>query len=612
MNWKITRVVAALAALILLVACTQSSTVAIPTVVAVVNTGATEENAPSASVFTDTMTVVAALAANQSTHEDGLDYQWESAAVIPITLQGNTIAVDQAQAMVDGSTATITAAGVYSISGVLENGQIAVDTTDEETVWLLLNGVTIHNATNAAINVVNAEKVVIVLADGTVNTLSDGASYVFADPATDEPNAALFSKADLTITGNGALRVTANYNDGIASKDGLLIANGSISVDAIDDGIRGKDYLVVKAGDLTVNAGGDGFKADDTEDDDRGYIAVEAGRINITASGDAIAAETDVLITGGEFTLVTNGGSTGAPTTDTSAKGIKAAANLIVEGGIFAINTADDGLHSNESLTITDGAFTIASGDDAIHADALVVINGGAIQITQSYEGIESAVITINGGTIHLVATDDGVNVAGDSADAEQIRGPRGPSRDQAVTTYTGDEYLYMNGGYLVVQTNGDGVDVNGAVEMTGGVIIVNGPTMRMNSALDYDALFNMTGGTVVAVGSARMAQAPGDLSTQNAVLINFDAIQPASTLVHLQSSEGAPVLTFAPTKEYQSLAFSSAALVTGATYELYLGGTATGTVTDGLYQNGSYTPGTPYTSFTIADTVTRIGVSRR
>lgn len=95
---------------------------------------------------------------------------------------------------------------------------------------------------------------VILLADGSSNFLSDATTYVFPSTEEDEPNAALFSKANLTIFGNGALTVQGNYNDGIASKDGLIIASGTIAVTAIDDGIRGKDYLVVKNGILTVVA----------------------------------------------------------------------------------------------------------------------------------------------------------------------------------------------------------------------------------------------------------------------------------------------------------------------------------------------------------------------
>jgi len=81
-----------------------------------------------------------------------------------------------------------------------------------------------------------------------------------------ETNAAIFSKANLTITGNGALTVMGNYIDGIASKDGLVIASGAITVNAVDDGIGGKDYLVVKDGALAVTTGGDSLKADNEED----------------------------------------------------------------------------------------------------------------------------------------------------------------------------------------------------------------------------------------------------------------------------------------------------------------------------------------------------------
>jgi len=66
--------------------------------------------------------------------------------------------------------------------------------------------------------------------------------------------------------------------------------------------------------------------------------------------------------------------------------------------------------------------------------------------------------------------------------------------------------------------------------------------------------------------------------------------------------------LTFAPSKTYQSVAFSSPELTTGSSYNVYVGGTSTGTVKDGLYQDGIYTPGTKYTSFTVSGVVTNLG----
>ena len=145
---------------------------------------------------------------------------------------------------------------------------------------------------------------------------------------------------------------------------------------------------------------------------------------------------------------------------------------------------------------------------------------------------------------------------------------------------------------------------------MTAGVVIVNGPVENMNGALDYDGGFNMTGGYLLAVGSAGMAMAPDTTSTQYSVLYNFDTMQPAGTLIHIQSESGEEILTFAPTKSYQSVMLSSAQLTNGSTYVMFTGGNTSGTATDGLYSNGSYSAGTQVSSFSISGIVTTVGAA--
>ena len=109
-------------------------------------------------------------------------------------------------------------------------------------------------ASGAPIYVANAEKTVITLAEGTENIVSDGASYIFPDAEIDEPNAAVFSNDDLTINGSGSLTVNASYNNGITSKDDLLIAGGNVTVNALNDGIKGRDSLILLDGFISVNA----------------------------------------------------------------------------------------------------------------------------------------------------------------------------------------------------------------------------------------------------------------------------------------------------------------------------------------------------------------------
>jgi hypothetical protein len=548
--------------------------------------------------------------ANSQDRYEVTDYLQSDSESTQIILNGDSIVVTGSGATADGSRVTIMSAGSYAISGSLSDGQIVVDTQDEGVVTLLLNGVDVNSSTSAPIYIANAEEAAIVLADGTENHLSDGASYSVENADGDEPNAAIFSQDDLTILGNGTLTVSGNYNDGIASKDDLTIAGGTIIVNAVDDGIRGKDSLVVAGGNVTVTAQGDGLKADNDADATKGYITIETGVINVTAGGDAIQAQTDVTINGGAITLFTGGGSSNWIGETLSAKGIKGTVSVTITGGDFAIDSADDAIHSNDHIVINDGTFRIASADDGMHADSTLEINGGDFAITRSYEGLESAVITINDGNINITSSDDGINISsGADGSGFMMGGPGGrggPQQD--AFAMSGDYYLYINGGYIVVNAGGDGLDANGSIEMTGGLVIVNGPTENMNGALDCIGTFNVTGGFLVAVGSAGMAEAPDELSSQYSLLLNLDSPLQAGTLVHIQSSDGNDILTFSPVKQFQSVVLSSPELVAGGTYIVSFGGSSSGAASDGLYQGGSYSGGSEYVSFTISNVVTRIG----
>ncbi|MCB9151446.1 MAG: carbohydrate-binding domain-containing protein [Caldilineaceae bacterium] len=522
-----------------------------------------------------------------------------------ITLNGDAIAVEGSGATATGAIVTIDTVGVYNIRGTLNNGQIVVETADEGDVVLLFNGVDITNDSSAPVYVRNADNVFITLVDGTTNSVTDGSNYVFPDAETDEPNAAIFSHDDLTINGGGALTVNGNYNHGIYGKDDVEISGGTITINAVNDGIKGRDSLVVQSGIITINAEGDGLQSNNDEEAEKGYVLIAGGTLNITAAEDAIQAETVLTVSGGNLVLTTGGGSSYSAAD--SAKGLKAGVDLVITGGDIVIDAADDAIHSNGTMSIDGATLQLASGDDGIHADASIQINSGTINISQSYEGIESAIIIINGGDIQLVASDDGINVAG-GADSSAFNGRPGQNQFADLSNY----YLQINGGYIYVDASGDGLDANGSIEMNGGVVLVNGPTANNNGPLDYDGGFSMTGGYLVAVGSAGMAQAPGTASTQNSVIYNFASVQSAGTIVHIQDASGNDMLTFAPLREYQSVVLSSPALQSGETYTVYVGGSASGTENNGLYTDGTYSGGTAVESFTISSVVTSAGVATR
>jgi len=545
-------------------------------------------------VNTDPFTIADALAENAADHEVAADYTYDASSATTIALNGTSVTVSGDGATAAGSIVTVSAPGTYVLSGTLDDGQVIVNSPTDGAVKLVLSGASITSSTDSGIRVDEGDRTVLILASGTANTVTDGASY----PANAEQNAAVWSDDDLSIGGTGSLTVTGRFEDGITSKDGLVIRDGTITVAAPDEGIRGKDYLVVRGGVLDVTAGGDGLKSDEDGDTDLGYVLIAGGTLTVDADGDAVTAETDALVSGGTLSLRSGGGASVTPG-DASTKGLKAGVLAMVDDGALTIDASDDGVHSDGTVVLNGGVIEIATADDAVHSDLELTINGGEITITQSYEGLESVLgdLVINGGTIDVTATDDGINLSGDGDDPNGVES-------------AGDPYdMVFNGGWVRVTSGNDGIDSNGSIVMTGGCLAIDGPvpgTQPEQGAIDYNGDFEITGGVLVAAGAAgRHAQTPGTASTQPTVAVTFSASQSAGTTVALQ--DGGNALAVSPGKTFQSLVISAPWLSTGDAVQLFEGGTVSGSSTDGLFDGGTLSGASLNETVTLSSIITAV-----
>lgn len=598
-----------------------------------------------------------------------LDDSWSREEATVVSLKQEAISVDKEGASISGNKLIISKAGTYVVEGSLSDGQLVVEAGDEDLVRIVLNGAHIHCENSAPIYIKNADKTVIILAEGTENSLSDGSAYNYDDEAEDEPNGTIFSKDDLVINGTGSLHVEGNCNNGIVSKDDLRLINGTISVKAVNHGVKGKDSVAVKSGTYTITAGGDGIKASNSTDADKGYVYIENGTIAIEAEQDGIQAETGLKICDGSFIITSGGGSVAAAangnqnrmngqkgfgsegrwveqgtsasvksssgvasgeTADeesVSTKAVKAGIELDVLGGTFEIDSADDGFHANSTMVIANGVFKVSAGDDGFHSDAKLTVEDGTIDIVKAYEGIESAVIYIKGGTISMVTSDDGLNAAGgelsaqagtegdasqsqpempdmqnrpnmqgrpnmdgqsDTQNQPEMPDMQGKQGKQGWTDRGGrggmmessSGYLYISGGTMVIESEGDGVDANTNVEMSGGMVTVYGPSNDGNGSLDYGNSFKLTGGTLLAAGSSGMATAPTSETTVNTMFVNLESSYSAGTQVRIVGEDGTEVVAFTPTKAFSNIIYASESLKQGEAYQIQIGGEAAASVT--------------------------------
>lgn len=544
--------------------------------------------------------------------DSDLDASWSEDGSTIIRLTGSGAEVTGDGVAVSGSEVTITSAGTYVVSGMLDDGVLKVVCTKNDKVRIIFNGANITSSTGEPFIVEEADKVTVTLADNTINTLTDKERTI---NDTDEYSAAVSSKADIVINGNGTLNVAANYRNGIKSSDDLLIVSGNFNITSKEDGIIGKDLLGIRSGTFKLDVGTDGMKSTNDTDKNRGNIIIEGGTFDITSNNDGVQAEVNLLIYGGTFNIKTGegavtssknnlanqnfglgggknfGGDWGASsTTDTeSIKGLKASGDILIKGGSFTLSCEDDGVHSNSSINITGGDFTIDTGDDGMHADVTLQIDDGTINIQSSYEGLEAASVIINGGDIDIVSSDDGVNASTGNDNTMPGGGkPRINSGISSDTSTNSVATIAINGGELYINSNGDGLDSNGTMTMSGGNVIVLGPSDNANNALDFETGFNITGGTLMAFGSSGMLELPSSASNGNCIVAVFSS-QTANTEVKLSDISGNRIMSYTPGKSYSCAVFYSSDIKSGQSYTVTAGSqSVTLTAVDGVTSNSN------------------------
>ncbi|MDR1226288.1 MAG: carbohydrate-binding domain-containing protein [Prevotellaceae bacterium] len=494
---------------------------------------------------------------------------------------------------------------------------------------LYLNGVSITNPQGAAVNIQCGKKISVYVVDNTSNRLIDG--FTYSQVTGEDMKGTFFSEGQLNFYGTGELLIRGKCKHAICVDDYFRMYDGNVIIkEAASDAIHANDYIRIDGGTLTTKSVGEGL------DCEKGYVEINGGAINITTTGDKGHG-----IKSATTTTVNSTGNTTVAASGKASKGFKSAGNMVITKGNVTITTtgnafydADEkdissasGIKCDANLTINGGNINITSsgsGGKGISVDEKLVVNSGTINITTSggyfnynKDGSSAKAIksngnlTVNDGTITIKTS--GTNAEGvESKDTLRIKGGNVEieAYDDAMNA---SKHIEISGGniYCYSSTN-DGIDSNGTLSISGGVIVSCGSTVPEESFDCDNNQFKITGGIMVGLGGAT-SKPTSNICTQRSLIYNTGGS--GISAIHIKSASGeTEVLTLKLPRTYSSqlcLLFSSPDMAASTGYTIYTGGSISGgTNFHGLYTGAAYTKGTSAATFTTTNMVTTVGAS--
>ena len=509
---------------------------------------------------TSTSNTAAGQTLDAQTHYTNEDLTWDSSGEKTIDL-ANPTATDGVS--VENGTITITSGGTYRITGEY-SGQVKIEAAKTDTVRLVLDNAKITNSTGAAINVVSAAEAIIYTAAGTTNTVADEANYTAT--GDDDPDAAIYSTANLTLTGEGSLSVEGAYEEGIHTTGGLVIASGTLEVNAANTGIKGKDYVDITGGIVNVTAAQDGIKSTNTDDESLGFTRLSAGSVTVSAGDDGLKAPHTLEISGGTLNI------------EKSNEGIEAQYINILDGDV-TVNSTDDGINASLKDSSSDTSSDTTSGTATAGQQTQQNQNG---QVQQAPAGGGAAPGGSQG------STGQNQNMPQPPADGAMPGGGGG-------TFEVIDAAINISGGTVTVNAEGDGIDSNGTATFSGGTVTVNGPAAGGNNALDSNGDLLLNGGTVTTGSTADMFKAPSSASTSGYLKITDSSALTQGSTVQVTDSSGTVVANYKiTTSGVQLVLVSNKNIVKGQSYTVSVTSgsvdAASTTAASGASELGSFT----------------------
>ena len=485
---------------------------------------------------------------------------YDESKATQVTLADQTATVTGQGASFSDQTLTITQAGTYVLTGSGKNIKLVVEAADTDQVHLVFQNLTLEGE-GTLLQVNKAQ-------EGSQNALTE--SQASDD---EEVKATIHSQVPLTLNGTGNLTLTALTKNALEVEDDLKVLGGTYTVKAANHGFKAEGALAIEAATLTIEAGKDGLHAEHDETTERANISLNPTQLSIVATEDGVDTGNELTIKGGTITV------------SQSEEGLEA--RVIRQlGGDVTIKSSDDGVNASagSSSKTSDTSATSKTTDASAtsnSADTSPSVSQSTTDLaTASAPDSQATADSAAGSQADQANQDKNQTPPAPPAGQAPPQGGQPPQNGQGPSGMPpgGQEesdpslQIILEDGTLTIDAEGDGIDSNGTVTISGGSLVVNGAVQDGNGPLDAAGDITITGGRVWALGTSDLLQGFAQGSTQASITANI-AGTAGQTLIILDAN-GKEVTRQTASKDFQAVIMSSADLVDGQTYTIQVEGT--------------------------------------
>lgn len=349
------------------------------------------------------------------------------------------------------------------------------------------------------------------------------------------------SDTTYTLSGNvsDSLIVSAPNEEVTIHLNGVSMDTAQSCIQILD----AKSAAIVVEGTNTLK---DQVVVSSSSEDEKANAAIYAtcpltfsgtGSLSIDGNNHGIYSNDTIVIKNGTYTI------------ESENDGIKGKDGVRIVDGTMTVHANDHGIASTKNkegqygaITMDGGSINVEAKGDGFHCSGLVQINGGIVDIISSQEGIEGYQVELNGGQSKIEASDDGINASDPNSTSSWSKDPSAGASASCQITITGGEQI--------ISANGDGLDSNGSLKVTGGKTWVYGPENGGNFALDFNGQGSFEGGLLVATGYSGMIES---LSSSTPSIAYSTSTQQANKAVDVKLN-GSSLVQFTPTHSWNTV----------------------------------------------------------